>query len=134
MKRTTTLLTLVLATLFSISAMATDPINGTPEVKILPTEAGKLKVLYVNGHEKTVHVKIFGQDGLLIDDKVKLNNTDNGFIKMYNLKKLDAGKYWIEISDASMVVKYEITYQNNQMVWATYWDGMLPADEGLASN
>ncbi len=134
MKRSTTLLTLLFATLFSVAAMATDPVKGSPEVRILPSQAGMLKVLYVNAHEKTVHVKIIGQEGLLINDKVKLSKDDNGFIKLYNLKKLDAGTYWIEISDPSMVVKYEITYQNNQMVWAHYWDGMMPANEALASN
>ena len=134
MKRTTTLLTLAFAALFSFAAYATEPEKGTPQIRLLPTEAGMVKVLYVNGHEKTVHVKIFGQDGLLINDKVKLSKDDNGFIRFYNLKQLEAGTYWVEISDASMAVKYEITYQNNQMVWAKYWDSMLPSDQGLASN
>ena len=126
-------MTLAFAVLFSFSAFASDPIKKGPEAKLLPTEAGMLKVLYVNAHEKSVRGKIYGQDGLLISDKVKLAKDENGFIRSYNLKKIDAGTYWVEISDTSTVVKYEITYQNNKMVWAKYWDGMMPADNGLAA-
>jgi len=133
MKRST-VLTLAFATLFSFAAFASDPIGKNPQVKLLPTEAGMVKVLYVNDIEKKVSIKIFGQEGLLIKDKVKLADDDNGFLRSYNLKELEPGIYWIEIADSSMSVKYQVTYQNNQIVWAKYWDGMLPADEGLASN
>jgi len=133
MKRST-VLTLAFATLFSFAAFASDPIGKIPQVKLLPTEAGMVKVLYVNDIEKKVSIKIFGQEGLLIKDKVKLADDDNGFLRSYNLKELEPGIYWIEIADSSMSVKYQVTYQNNQIVWAKYWDGMLPADEGLASN
>ena len=133
MKRTT-LATLAIATLISFASFASDPIGKSSTVKILPTKAGMVKVLYVNDHEKKVNVKITGQEGLVINDKVKLTEDDNGFLRSYNLEKLEPGTYWIEISDSSMAVKYQVTYQNNQIVWAKYWDGMLPANEGLASN
>lgn len=133
MKRTTALLTMVFTVLVTLSSFAGDP-GQKPEVKLLPADAGMIKVLYVNGHEKNINVKIFGQDGLLIKDKVKLSKGDKGFVKIYNLKELEAGSYRIEISDASMTVSYQVTYQNNQTVWAHYWDGMMPANEGLASN
>ncbi len=133
MKRTT-LLTLAIATLISFASFASDPIGKSQSVKILPTKAGMVKILYVNSHEKKVNVKIIGQEGLVIKDKVKLTEDDNGFLRSYNLKQLEPGTYWIEISDSSTAVKYQVTYQNNQIVWAKYWDGMMPADEGLASN
>ena len=134
MKRTTTtLLSIVFTVLVTMSSFASDP-GKSPQVKLLPAEDGMIKVLYVNGHEKKVNVKIFGQEGLLINDKVKLSSGDKGFVRLYNLKNLEAGEYRIEISDASTSISYRVTYQNNQTVWAQYWDGMLPANEGLASN
>lgn len=133
MKRSATLLSMVFTVLVTLSSFASDPGNN-PEIKLLPAEAGMIKVLYVNGHEKKVNVKIFGQEGLLISDKVKLSDSDKGFVKLYNLKDLEAGEYRIEISDASMSISYRVTYQNNQTVWAQYWDGMVRSNEGLASN
>ncbi|MEJ2005980.1 MAG: hypothetical protein P8X57_13695 [Cyclobacteriaceae bacterium] len=133
MKRST-LLTLAFATLFSFTAFASDPIGKPTSVKILPTKAGMVKVLYVNDQEKKVDVKIFGQEGLVIKDRVKLSKSDNGFLRSYNLKELEPGTYWVEISDSNTVVKYEITYQNNQIVWAKYWNSMMPSNEALASN
>jgi hypothetical protein len=133
MKRST-LLTLAFATLFSFAAFASDPIGNSPQVKLLPTEAGMIKVLYVNALEKKVSVKIIGQEGLVLRDKVKLSDNDNGFLRSYNIKDLDPGTYWIEISDSGTSVKYQITYQNNQIVWARYWESMMPTDQGLAYN
>lgn len=107
--------------------------SATPEVRILPTTPGYVKVLYVNNSAAVVNVRISGLDGTIMNDKVKLTKGSKGFLKFYNLKALEPGNYWVEISDAGMEVRYEISFQPNQVVWARHWDSLLPEGEGLAS-
>lgn len=109
--------------------MAQDQQSNQTGAKILPSgEKGLVKLLYVNPREKQVSVNFYGEKGLLFNEKIKTHQFKNGFIKYYDLKSLKPGKYWIEIADSEMLVKYEMTFTDSTM-WVSYWNSYLPKTE-----
>ncbi|GAA0892018.1 hypothetical protein GCM10009122_16970 [Fulvivirga kasyanovii] len=123
---------LLLFLLIGAGAMAQDQQNSQIGAKILPTgEKGLVKLLYVNPGEKQVSVNFYGEKGLLFNEKIKSNQFKNGFVKYYDLKSLKPGKYWVEIADSEISVRYEMTFTEETM-WVSYWNNYMP-QTGLAA-
>ena len=135
MKLTTTLLAGLL-TLLSLSAGATDPENKETIARVLPSkEEGFVKVFYMNPSEKKVEIKFYGDKGLITRDVVRASKYENGFIKVYDLNKLETGDYTIEISDNGMTVTYPISFdENKNTVWARQWDNFSQNNQIVSSN
>ncbi|UII33966.1 hypothetical protein LVD17_09075 [Fulvivirga ulvae] len=117
--------------LIGAGAMAQDQ-QSQIGAKILPSaEKGLVKLLYVNPGEKQVSINFYGEKGLLFNEKIKSNQFKNGFIKYYDLKSLKSGKYWIEIADSEISVRYEMIFTDETM-WISYWNNYLPQTEVAA--
>ena len=133
MKTSTTILA-ALFTVISLGAMATNPSHNEPVVKILPNEeAGFLKLLYVNNEKKHVKVAFYGEDGMIIKDRIKASKFDGGFVKKYDLTELKPGKYWVQITDSNSSVRYQLIHSSEKPVWASYWSNADATEKVIAS-
>ncbi|MEM6358717.1 MAG: hypothetical protein AAF149_09200 [Bacteroidota bacterium] len=133
MKLKTTIFAVAL-TVLSAAAFASDNANGDPVIKILPSpEANVLKLLYVNDMDGTVQVKFYEGSALVKKDKIKEKDFEKGFIKRYDLSELKAGIYQVEIISEGMSVKYELSVNPGQPLWARSWSGHMPAGQAIAS-
>jgi hypothetical protein len=135
MKTLGKILALVLVFTFSQSE-ATDPgkkktaKKQVTTVKLLPSDAGFIKVLYVSGSSNKVQVSISGYE-LNFHEKIRLSNSDNGFLKRYDLSDIQQGTYTIKVSDATMSFEFQVEKRANNTLWATYWDAFLPEPESV---
>ncbi|MEJ2006148.1 MAG: hypothetical protein P8X57_14560 [Cyclobacteriaceae bacterium] len=137
MKTSVKIFALIFVMFCSTAATAfTDPVEkpsskttaGETSIKLLPSiETGKIKVLYVNDSERKVTVRLHGDTNFV--DKVKMNPSDKGFIKTYDLSQLASGIYWIEIEDSRLTISYEIEKREDGTIFASYWKQFMPADE-----
>lgn len=101
---------ILLAGLFIIVGAAHAQQILEPSVRILPTaEKGILKVLYAYNTGQSVSVKFFNEDGLLLSDRIKANTFQNGFMKKYDVRKIESKSFFVEISSARMSVTYKMT-------------------------
>ena len=133
MKLKTTIFAVAL-TVLSAAAFANNGSNGDPVIKILPTPtANTLKLLYVNDTDGTVQVKFYQGAYLIKKDKIKGKDFENGFVKRYDLSELEAGIYQVEIISDGMSVKYELSVNPDQPLWARAWNGHLPSEQAIAS-
>ena len=103
---------IILAGLLMISgivAAQAQEINE-PAVKILPTtKRGIIKVLYAYNSGQSVLVKFFNEDGVLLTDKIKGKEFNNGFIKKYDVRNIATETFFVEISSETMSFIYKLT-------------------------
>jgi hypothetical protein len=108
MKTKTTFMTgLIFFSAMSFAATYSNA-QSDPAVKILPTtEKGILKILYAYPTDKAVSIKFYNESGLIISDKVS-KSYQKGFSKKYDLSRLKAGDYWVEITSPELSVTYKL--------------------------
>jgi hypothetical protein len=108
--KTSVFLTAGLIILFAIPVAIAHAQQVTePPVKILPTtEKGILKVLYAFDMDKSVEVKFFDKDRVLVLDRIKGKSQSNGFTKKYDVRNLKSEDLWVEISSPSIDVTYKL--------------------------
>jgi len=134
MKLSTTIFAALLTVVSLNLTAATNPKHQEPVVKILPsTEAGLVKLLYVNNEERQVNITFYDVDGMIIKDKIKAKKFDGGFVKMYDLSELESGKYWVKVADSNTEVKYEIIHSTEKPVIASYWNNGISTEKVIAS-
>lgn len=137
MKTQSKLLIIALFIAFGTTAFAAVPMTlpavDVPTVRILPADAGYLKLLYVSNNKETVTVQIMDANGAVFTDKVKVLPEDKGFLKFYDIHNLRSGEYWVVVSGDDMVTKYEVVHRQNKALWAKYWDSYLTPDSPVAS-
>ena len=142
MKPSVKILAFIFVLFSTFSMAATDPVDKTDPVaptaatsiKLLPSaQKGSIKVLYVNSQEKKVTVRIHGE--IEFTDKIRLSASDKGFIKKYDLSKLNSGTYWIEVEDSSLNLAFEVHIKEDGTVFAEYWKQFMPdkQDPAVAS-
>ncbi|MEM7107525.1 MAG: hypothetical protein AAF519_04805 [Bacteroidota bacterium] len=132
MKLKTTIFAVALMIL-STAAFANKGGND-PVIKILPTPSpSMLKLLYVNDISGTVKVKFYKGTSLIKRDQIKGKEFEKGFVKRYDLSDLDAGIYQVEIACEGMSVKYELSINPDQPLWAKSWSSHLPSGQVIAS-
>ncbi len=134
MKTQIKLLATLLLIAGSFSAFSIDPPQTEKNVQVLPATAGTLKVLYFNGNEKNITVRIFNENGLIFKDKVKISEDQAGFIKRYDVSKIESSEFWVEIGDSDVSSKFRVLQDEKGNLWATYWDDYLPATTAVAIN
>ena len=109
MKTSTITAGLVILLAASFTAVNARQLGGEPPVKILPaSQNGFLKVLFASETDKAVEVKFYNENKMLVFDKIKGSSSRNGFIKKYDVSRLNSENFWIEISSAGMDVTYKI--------------------------
>lgn len=133
MKKKMTIVTGLATALFLLAFQYTNAqaINE-PAVKVIPTnENGSVKVIYAHDNALPVEVKFFGEDGLVISDKISTESFDRGFIKKYDIQKLAATTYWVEVSTKEFSSTYKLVKSADRKGWqsilesTTYTYGLL---------
>ncbi|TRX61193.1 hypothetical protein FNH22_03820 [Fulvivirga sp. M361] len=131
MKLTTTILAALLCA-FSLAAVAQT--QEKPVVKLLPSNKGYLKVLYVGQRPvKDVEVVFYSADRIIKKDKIRGKKIDGGFLKQYDLSKVPPGNYWVEISTEDVITKYKFTTYEEQPLWVSWWDHFKSERKVIAS-
>jgi hypothetical protein len=104
--KTNVLIAGMIVVLAAIGAAA-QPNDST--VGILPgAEPGLLKVIYAGGSQDMVLVRFINNDGLLITDRIRAEKFSHGFHKSYDVSRIQADRFWIEVSAGNRTVRYKL--------------------------
>ncbi len=132
MKTTIQTLATMLLIFVSTAVFSMDPPDKR-NVQLLPSESGKIKVLYVNAKAENVTIKIRNINGLLHTENIKM--VEDGFIVRYDLSDVKCQELSIEVTDEDTSTKFRIEKDPiGGNLFATYW--AQPADNSrlVASN
>ena len=92
-----------------------------PAVKILPSvEKGIIKVLYAIDSDKAVEVKFLNESGLITLDKIKAGSFNKGFLKKYDISRIDGKSFWVEVSSADLTVRYKMIKSKERKSFIPY--------------
>ena len=123
-------LAIVMASTFSFG----QTINNKSEVRVLPHhESGVLRLLYSGEEKETVTVKFYSGNALISKDKVKADKFNKGFIKLYDLRKLEAGDFKVEVETSGKSTGYAFTINEDKNIWVQYWNDYAIGQEVIAS-
>jgi hypothetical protein len=133
MKKKMTLVTGLATALFLLAFQYTNAQSiNEPAVKVIPTnETGSVKVIYSHDNTLPVDVKFYSEDGLVISDKINAKSFDRGFIKKYDIQKLTAATYWVEVSTKEFSSTFKLVKTADRKGWqsilesTTYTYGLL---------
>src|SRR5882724_6119232 len=106
---------IILATIFSNTQAQTEI-----PVKILPSaQAGLIKILFVHENLQSVQVKFYNSNGLYTLDFIDKNTFQSGFLKRYDISKVESEDFWIEISlaDLSVTSTYKMTKSKDKKTY-----------------
>lgn len=91
----------------SIHASAQSQIAS--QVKILRTpDPGVIKLLYANESTEALHIRFFDSNGEVGYDRIS-GKFPNGFLKKYDVRDLQKGAFWIEVTTPGASVVYRVT-------------------------
>jgi hypothetical protein len=103
---------IVAATIVMLAALFTSvqaQSLNEPIIKILPSnQPGLLKILYVHDTDRSVDVKFYSNEGLIASDRIKGGTFKKGFLKRYDVSRINSEKFRIEISDESRSLWYTV--------------------------
>lgn len=89
---------------FAVTAQSNDP-----AVKILPAaEQGTLKLVYAHDSRNPVVVKFIDENGLLKTDHIRAGSFNHGFLKKYDVSRIQAASFWVEVSSGDLTVRYKM--------------------------
>jgi hypothetical protein len=95
---------IALTAFFAVTAQSNDP-----AVKILPAaEQGTLKLVYAYDSGNPVVVKFIDENGLLKTDRISEGSFNNGFLKKYDVSRIKARGFWVEVSSGDLTVRYKM--------------------------
>lgn len=122
-------LAIVLASTFSFAQTN----NNESEVRVLPhSESGLMRLLYSGDSQELVTVKFYSGNALLYKDKVKADNYEKGFIKLYDLRKLGAGDFKVVVETSGKSTGYAFNIDRENKIWAEYWNNYTSKSSNLA--
>ncbi|HTJ51316.1 MAG TPA: hypothetical protein VL443_17775 [Cyclobacteriaceae bacterium] len=99
--------TIVMLAVLSTSVQAQS--SEIPTIKILPSnQPGLLKILYVHDTDQSVEVKFFNDEGLIGYDKVEGGTFSKGFLKRYDVSRINSERFRIEITDENRSIRYSV--------------------------
>ncbi|WP_421890735.1 hypothetical protein [Marinoscillum sp.] len=104
-------LTMSAAVLLTVMSVAFAAGDGTNEnrARVIASKSDIFKVLYVNSESPVVKIRLRDNEGKLIHtDRVK---NEGGFMKPYDLSKLENGTYYFEFTDQYGVISEKIELQ-----------------------
>jgi hypothetical protein len=98
--------------IFALSAAFTaNAQSSDPAIKILPAaEQGTVKLIYAHDSKNAVVVKFLDENGLLKTDHVKAGSFQNGFLKKYDISRIQANTLWVEVSSGDLTVRYKLMH------------------------
>lgn len=78
-------------------------------VKVLPAkDPGKIKFLYALKVESPVKVKIYDGRRIMFLDRIDNGPYPEGVSRIYDVKSLARGTFWLEVSSPEMELRYMI--------------------------
>lgn len=103
------------------------------EIKLLPhSEEGLLRLLYARGSNSPVTINFIKGNRRILTDKVKGQETENGFIRTYDISRLKNGEYTIEVKAKDTVSYEKIQIVENTPVWINYFNDKLNNNTQIA--
>lgn len=110
-----TRLSIIAGLVVAMSAIAVvSNAQSSATIKVLPTtKEGIVKLLVVGAPEETVQVKFYSIDGLVETDAVKA--TGNGFNKKYDVRRIMARDFSMEVTSGGSTVTYTLTKSGSKL-------------------
>jgi hypothetical protein len=94
-------------------------IGDEANIKILPSKAGILKVHYAMAVNESITVKFFTKDGLISTDRIE-GAYENGLMKRYDIKNINAKDYWVEVSSPKLTVTYHVVPSKDKQTFTSH--------------
>ncbi len=108
--------------------------NNDPVVRILPFyQEGFVRLLVMESSEAPVTVKFYKGNNLLSTDKVQASNYENGFIKLYDVRKLKNGDYSVKVESKGKKAVQTFTISDNEPLWAQSAKNDIEGSERIAA-
>ena len=106
MKTLIILIGMVIALTASVAVFAQ---SNEPGINIWPAaEKGMLKVVYIHDSQNPVVVKFIDENGVLKTDRIKAGTFNRGFLKKYDVSRIRARHFWVEVSSGDLTVRYKL--------------------------
>jgi len=116
----------VVVVLLAVTTMKAQDQSVETHVRILPhPNEGYLRLLYVGENVKKATVAIKQNSRTFGYDYVRVNESDNGFIKSYDLSDLKSGSYIVEVSANGTTSSESFEIIKNEPIWMNYWKTKL---------
>ncbi len=113
MKTKTIILGVVVAAISSFTISKAKAQVQEPAVKIVSTtDHDLIKVIYGYDTNEAVEVKFITADGIVKTDKIYGKSFSGGFLKKYNVEKMQGG-FWVEVESPELTVTYKMTTAKN---------------------
>jgi hypothetical protein len=90
-------------------------------VKIMRTgEPGVIKLLYAINTDEPLQVKFSTREGQIASDEIKGGPYPKGFLKKYDVRKINGNDFWIEVSSSNMTVVYRVVPARDRKTFIPY--------------
>lgn len=123
--KTITQLSLVLMLTVTLTTRA-QKYEQLPTVKILPHQVhNELRVMYVGSEAAALKIEIRGQGKTITRDYIKAGSFDKGFIRLYDVSRLNDGEYTLLVNAGDFEAEHTFTVAADQHLWAQYWHEAL---------
>lgn len=114
MKTKTIILGVVVAAISTFTISKAKAQSQEPAIKIVSTiDHDVIKVIYGYDTNEAVEVKFINADGILKTDKINGKTFSGGFLKKYNVEKMQGGAFWVEVESPELTVTYKMTTAKN---------------------
>ncbi len=114
MKTKTIILGVVVAAISTFTISKAKAQAQEPAVKIVSTiDHDVIKVIYGYDTNEVVEVKFINADGIVKTDKINGKHFSGGFLKKYNVEKMQGGAFWVEVESPELSVTYKMTTAKN---------------------
>lgn len=102
-------------------------------VKLLPSEEGMVRLLYVGNSESTVTIKFMSGNKVITQDRIKSFKYDKGFVKYYDISEMWKKDITISVEADDVTFSQSFTQKSNDPLWAQYWTKQLNNNTIIAS-
>lgn len=71
-------------------------------------EPGLIKLIYARHSADAVTVRFINDDGIVATDRIGAGKLSRGFQKKYDVSRIQAGDFWIELRSGEYQVRYKV--------------------------
>ena len=107
--------------------------QSTGQVKILPSENGMVKLMYVGESESAVNVKFISGNKVISRDRIKSYEFENGFTKQYDISKVWKKDLTIEVEADDVNFSQKFDQNSNYPLWAQFYNNQLNSNTKIAA-
>jgi hypothetical protein len=118
---------------FFTSAQA--QLSEVPTIKILPSnKPGLLKILYVHDTDQSVDVRFYNDEGLIASDRIDAGTFKKGFLKRYDISRISAERFKIEIVDENRSLMYSVKASDDNKAYTCVYERTTYLQPAVASS